>query len=128
MIAFIRRVSVLLPLLVVQHFKQCSCHQFIPQFLVSQSVTKIDVLMFISCLKPTQITHSSTLSVMADKTSSITMKVLNMEGKIAKSFTSFVNEGNQELALNLSDLNKGVYVLNAFCGGVFLKSIKFIKQ
>jgi hypothetical protein len=84
--------------------------------------------MFISCLKPTQITHSSTLSVLADKTSSITMKVLDADGKIAKTLTSFVDEGKQDLALNLSDLNNGVYVLNAFCGGVFLKSIKFIKQ
>ncbi|HEX3024468.1 MAG TPA: hypothetical protein VHP12_04590 [Chitinophagaceae bacterium] len=84
--------------------------------------------MFIGGLQPTRITHSSTLSVLADKNSRIIMKVLDGEGKIAKTLTSFVDAGKQDLALNLSDLQNGVYILNAFCGDVFLKSIKFIKQ
>ncbi|OIR07607.1 hypothetical protein GALL_102700 [mine drainage metagenome] len=84
--------------------------------------------MFIGGLQPTHITHSSTLSVLADRNSRIIMKVLDGEGKIAKTLTSFVDAGKQDLALNLSDLQNGVYILNAFCGDVFLKSFKFIKQ
>ena len=84
--------------------------------------------MFISGLQPTHITHSSTLSVLAEKNSHITMKVLDQEGKIAKTFITLVEQGKQDLALNLSDLHNGIYVLNAFCGGVFVKSIKFVKQ
>ncbi|MDE3144509.1 MAG: hypothetical protein KGL19_10170 [Bacteroidota bacterium] len=84
--------------------------------------------MFIGGLQPTHITHSSTLSVLADKNTRIIMKVLDGEGKIAKTLTSFVDAGKQDLALNLSDLQNGVYILNAFCGDVFLKSFKFIKQ
>lgn len=84
--------------------------------------------MFIGGLQPTHITHSSTLSVLADKNTRIIMKVLDGEGKIAKTLTSFVDAGKQDLALNLSDLQNGVYILNAFCGDVFLKSFKIIKQ
>ncbi len=84
--------------------------------------------MYIGGLQPTHITHSSTLSVLAEKNDRITMKVLDIEGKIAKTFITIVEEGKQDLALNLSDLRNGVYILNAFCGGVFLKSIKFIKE
>lgn len=84
--------------------------------------------MLIDGMQPIFITNSSTLRVLADKNSRITMKVLNTGGEIAKTFNSIVEEGKQDIALNLSDLSSGVYVLNAFCGDVFLKSIKFIKQ
>lgn len=84
--------------------------------------------MYIAGLQPIHITHSSTLSVLVDKGGSITMKVFDIEGRIAKTFNTLVEEGKQDLALNLSDLRNGVYVLNAFCGGIFLKSIRFIKE
>ena len=84
--------------------------------------------MHIQSLQPTLIKHNSTLNVIAQKGDNILVKVLDIEGKIAKSVEHYLQEGRQELSLNLSDLAKGNYVLNAFTKGVFLKSIRFIKH
>jgi hypothetical protein len=68
------------------------------------------------------------LNVVADKQGRLTLKVLDTNGRMAKSLTTNITEGIQKLALNLSDLSSGMYVLNAFTDGTFLKSIRFIKQ
>lgn len=84
--------------------------------------------MYIQSLQPIQTNGNSYLNVVADKMDQLTIKVLNVQGMIEKKLTTFVNEGSQQLNLNLSDLNEGNYILNAFCGDVFIKSIPFIKQ
>lgn len=84
--------------------------------------------MYIQSLQPIQTNGNSYLNVVANKMDKLTIKVLNVQGMIEKKLTTFVNEGSQQLNLNLSDLNKGNYILNAFCGDVFIKSIPFIKQ
>ncbi len=71
---------------------------------------------------------NSVLSFNAQQEGRLTIKILNGEGKIAKTLVTIVQQGKQELTLNLNDLNNGMYVLNAFLGDVCLKSFRFIKQ
>lgn len=71
---------------------------------------------------------SSYLEIVANKDGRVTLKVLDVNGRMAKKVTTNVSSGNQMLALDLNDLNNGAYVLNAFNDGEFVKSIRFIKQ
>lgn len=84
--------------------------------------------MYIHSLQPTLIKHNTTLNIIATGVDNIVVKVLDTQGKIAKTIEQKVKDGRQELSLNFSDLDKGNYVLNAFNKGVFLKSIRFIKH
>jgi hypothetical protein len=84
--------------------------------------------MYIQSLQPTFIATSSTLSVIANKSGNLIVKVLDLQGKIAKTVKTKIDEGSQQLDINLSDLTSGMYVLNAFNGDVFLRSIRFVKQ
>ena len=85
--------------------------------------------MHIQGLQPTKIDdNSSYLHVVANADGRLTLKVLDVNGRMAKSLTTNVSSGNQKLPLNLDDLNQGAYVLNAFNDGAFVKSIRFIKQ
>lgn len=84
--------------------------------------------MLVQQLHPTDIVNNGMLRVESEPNGKLTVKVLDLEGKIAKSLTAILDEGKQDLFLNLSDLRSGVYVLNAFCSGIFLKSIKFVKK
>ena len=84
--------------------------------------------MYIQSLQPISIQSSSILNVVANREGLLRLRVLDTQGKVAKSIETVVNEGSQQLSLNLGDLNSGIYVLNAFSGEVFLKSIKFTKQ
>ena len=56
------------------------------------------------------------------------MKVLDIEGRIAKTVVANIDEGKHQLELNMEDLNSGRYVMNAFSGDTFIKSIRFVKQ
>ena len=71
---------------------------------------------------------TSYLEIVANKDGRVTLKVLDVNGRMAKKVTTSVSSGNQKLALDLNDLNNGAYVLNAFNDGEFVKSIRFIKQ
>lgn len=84
--------------------------------------------MHIQNLQPTQINGSSYLNIVADKLERLTIKVLDVQGWVAKKVTTEVEEGIQQVNLNMSDLTSGMYTLNAFIGDVFIKSIKFVKQ
>ena len=84
--------------------------------------------MHIKNLQPSLTNSSSYLDVVADKIGKLTIKVLNVQGWVAKKVIAEVEEGKQQLDLNLNDLNSGIYILNAFLGDVFIKSIRFVKQ
>ena len=71
---------------------------------------------------------SSYLEIVANRDGRVTLKVLDVNGRMAKKVTTSVASGNQKLTLDLNDLNSGAYVLNAFNDGEFVKSIRFIKQ
>ena len=55
---------------------------------------------------------------------------IDIEPDVLTSLVEFerVYGGKQQLELNLSDLGSGRYVMNAFSGGNFIKSIRFVKQ
>lgn len=83
--------------------------------------------MYIQSLQPTHTNGISYLHIVADKVDQLTIKVLNVQGMIAKKITTFVDEGTQQLDINFSDLNNGNYILNAFSGDTFIKSFPLIK-
>ncbi|MGI8952341.1 MAG: T9SS type A sorting domain-containing protein [Chitinophagaceae bacterium] len=68
------------------------------------------------------------LNIVAGSSSLLILKVLNIQGRIAKTFTEKIEAGTHQLSLNLNDLKNGIYVLNAFCGDRFVKAIKFVKN
>lgn len=70
----------------------------------------------------------SYLEIVANKIGRVTLKVLDVNGRMAKKVTTTISSGIQKLELDLNDLNNGAYVLNAFNDGEFVKSIRFIKQ
>jgi hypothetical protein len=84
--------------------------------------------MYIQNLQPIQVNGNSYLNVMAYKVEQLTIKVLDAHGMMAKKISAWVQEGEQQLNLNLSDLSTGNYIMNAFSGDHFIKSIRFIKQ
>lgn len=84
--------------------------------------------MHIQNLQPGLVEERSYVTVMADKVGRLVLKVLDMDGRIAKTVVAQINEGRQQLELNMGDLNSGRYVMNAFSGDIFIKSIRFEKQ
>lgn len=83
--------------------------------------------MRIQSLQPSY-NDNSYLDIVANKEGRVTLKVVSADGMMAKTVTTTISSGNQKLAIDLNDLNSGVYVLNAFNDGEFVKSIRFIKQ
>lgn len=84
--------------------------------------------MHIQSLQPSLVENSSFLTVLESKAGRLVLKVLDIEGRLAKTLVTPLEEGNQQIDLNMSDLNSGAYVLNAFFKDTFIKSIRFIKQ
>ena len=70
----------------------------------------------------------SFLDVAATKSGDLILKVLDVQGRIAKTVIEKVEQGAQQLCINISDLAKGNYVLNAFFGETFIKAVRFIKN
>lgn len=84
--------------------------------------------MYIKSLQPNIIEDDSYLTVMSERTGNLVLKVLDVDGHMAKTVVADVAAGLQQLAINLSDLGSGNYILNAFNGDVFIKAIRFSKQ
>lgn len=84
--------------------------------------------MYIQNLQLGLAENMSYVTVLANKTGRLVLKVLNVEGHIAKTVIATINEGKQQLELYMCHLHTGRYVMNAFSGDIFIKSIRFIKQ
>ena len=67
------------------------------------------------------------LDVMADCSGQLIVKILDIQGKWAKTIKETVGEGVQRLAINVDDLKKGNYVVNIFNDFGFVKSIRYTK-
>lgn len=67
------------------------------------------------------------LDIAVSKPGDLILKVLDVQGRMAKTIIEKVEQGAQQLYLNMTDLNTGSYVLNAFIGGTFIQAIRFIK-
>ena len=79
-------------------------------------------------LQPNNKTHSVVLNIECNVDSCLRLKVLNADGKIAKSLETKIEAGHQDYSFSVSDLSCGNYVLNAFYEGGFVSSIRFSKQ
>lgn len=66
--------------------------------------------------------------VLSSTDEQLVLKVLDAQGKIAKTVVQQVSEGFHQLSVNLSDLGAGKYVVNAFSNGNFLKAVKLLVQ
>lgn len=84
--------------------------------------------MSIKNLQPGLVSNSKYLTVLADQSGKLMVKVLDIEGRIAKTLETVVNQGVHQLELDMADLEKGPYIMNAFNGANFIKSIRFIKH
>ena len=80
--------------------------------------------MLIQGMKPL-MNGSGYLNVVANSIGELTLKVLDTQGRFAKRISTEIEQGFQELCVNLNDLTNGTYVLNAFNGDTFIKSFKF---
>lgn len=70
----------------------------------------------------------SCLNVVANTSGRLILKILDVQGRIAKTVIKSVEQGAHELMLNLDDLCEGNYVLNAFNGESFVKALRFTKE
>ncbi len=84
--------------------------------------------MLVHSLQPTIVQQESFLSVMADGAGWLIIKVLDVQGRMAKSLNTMIEAGLQQFPIDLHDLPTGNYVLNAFDGDAFLKSFRFVKK
>lgn len=84
--------------------------------------------MYIQNAAQGPVQELSYLTVMANTAGKLILKVLDIEGRMAKTVVAQINEGKQQLELNMADLRSGLYVINAFCGDMFINSFRFIKQ
>ena len=84
--------------------------------------------MLVQSLQPTIVQQESLLSIMAEGAGRLIIKVLDVQGRMAKTFNTMVAAGSQQFPIDMQDLPTGNYVLNAFNGESFLKSIRFEKQ
>ncbi len=69
----------------------------------------------------------SYFSVIANEIGKLTLKIFDTNGFIAKTISAQIEQGAQLLDINMSDLNDGTYVVNAFSGDTFVKSFKLTK-
>lgn len=80
-------------------------------------------------MDPFLLDSGGCLNVVANNIGKLTLKLFNTtNGHIAKKVCKDIMAGVHKLDLNISELSKGTYILNAFNGDVFLKSFKIVKE
>ncbi len=79
-------------------------------------------------LQPAFVNAMGYLNVVAGAPGMIVLKIVDIQGRIAKTLIEKVEEETLQLSLNMSDLKEGTYILNAFNEERFIKAMKFIKQ
>jgi hypothetical protein len=84
--------------------------------------------MLIQSMQPVMVQENSFLQVNSDRHGAMTIKVMDVQGRLADTLMAAIEQGSQQLALNFNHLQKGQYVLNAFNGETFLKSFRFFKK
>ena len=69
----------------------------------------------------------SYIDIVADCSGHLTVKILDIQGKMAKTIKETVGEGMQKFSINVGDLKKGSYVMNVFNDFGFVKSVRYTK-
>lgn len=85
-------------------------------------------MFIVQHMHPLAVAATGFLSVVAEKQAELVIKVLSDNGHMVKKIKAPLNSGKQMVELPVGDLKSGTYVLNAFNGDVFLKSIRFTKH
>lgn len=67
-------------------------------------------------------------SVIASNSGKLILKILDVQGRIAKTIVQSIEEGANNLLINLTDLAAGAYVLNAFYNDSFVNAFRFTKR
>jgi len=84
--------------------------------------------MYIQIMQTTIVNDTSHLQIIANKSEKFILKILDVQGRIAKTFVHQINSGYQQISCEFNDLSQGAYVMNAFCGASFVKAIRFNKH
>ncbi len=58
----------------------------------------------------------------------IVVKVLDAQGRIAKTIQQTIEENVDKVRLNVEDLRKGRYIINIFTDGNFTKAVSYVKD
>ena len=69
----------------------------------------------------------SYIDIVADCSGQLIVKILDIQGKRAKTIKQTVGDGMQKLSIDLNDLNQGNYVMNIFNDFGFVKSVRYTK-
>ncbi|MGN6619337.1 MAG: T9SS type A sorting domain-containing protein [Ilyomonas sp.] len=64
------------------------------------------------------------LDVAAKCSGLLIVKILDIQGRIAKTIKEKVEEGVNQLSLNISDLKNGRYVVNIFNNDEFIQAVR----
>ena len=76
---------------------------------------------------PGLATGFSYVDIASDCSGQLVVKILDVQGKWAKTIKETIGDGVQKLAINVDDLKKGKYVVNIFNDFGFVKSIRYTK-
>ena len=71
--------------------------------------------------------NMSYLDIAADCSGQLIVKILDIQGKMAKTIKQTVGDGMQNLLIDVNDLKQGNYVMNFFNDFGFVKSIRYTK-
>lgn len=83
--------------------------------------------MHIKFLQPNPAKQFGLLSVLANEAGKLVLKILDAEGKFLDTIVAYINKGDQQVELEISNWQSGQYVVNAFNGNRFLQSIRVTK-
>jgi hypothetical protein len=83
--------------------------------------------MHIKFLQPNPSKQFGLLSVLANETGKLVLKILDAQGRFIDTIVATIQQGDQQVALDLDQWQSGRYVVNAFNGTRFIKSIHVTK-
>ena len=69
----------------------------------------------------------SYIEIGADCSGQLIVKILDIQGRMAKTIKETVGDGKQKLSINIDDLKQGNYVMNIFNDYGFVKSVRYTK-
>lgn len=84
--------------------------------------------MRLQILQPNPQEQFGLLSVLANETGRLVVKVLDAQGRFLHTITTLVQQGYQQVQIDIAEWNSGHYIVNAFKGGEFIQSLRVIKD
>lgn len=66
--------------------------------------------------------------IAANASGRLIVKILDLQGKLAKTIYETLADGVEMFSIKLDDLKEGSYVLNIFNEGNFIKAVRYTKN